>query len=93
MEFIEESDRIFMRNGQGDIIAKIDFPAVSDDTVDITHTVVDKSLRGQGIADKLVRALVEKAKSENKKVIPSCSYAVSWFELHPEESNILAEKE
>ena len=39
---------------EGTTIAEILFPKENDDTICITHTYVDDSLRGQGIAKKLV---------------------------------------
>lgn len=48
---------------------------VSETTWTITHTEVDPSYGGQGIARKLVLCVVEQAKKEDAKVIPVCSYA------------------
>ena len=41
----------------------------------ITQTKVDASYTGQGIAKRLVLALVEESKKENRKIVPVCSYA------------------
>ena len=84
MEFKHESNRIFLENEDGKTIAEVTFPEVSDDKVNIDHTFVDGSLRGQGVADKLLTELAAELKSKNKKALPTCSYAVTWFEKHPE---------
>lgn len=47
---------------------------------DITHTVVNKEYGGQGIALKLLDEVVKNAKENNKKLIPTCSYAVKKFD-------------
>ena len=39
-----------------------------------THTYVPTGLRGQGIAEKLVRAGLEFARAKKLKVVPQCSY-------------------
>lgn len=46
------------------------------DLVDAPHTEVDKEYGGQGIAEKLV----EYARKNNKKIIPTCPYIKNKFE-------------
>jgi len=41
----------------------------------ITHTQVDSSYQGQGIAKKLVDCVIENANISNIKVVADCSYA------------------
>jgi len=67
------------------VLAKIEFPANSDGTVwDITHTFVDESLRGQGVAGKLLAEVVRLAKESDVKLKPTCPYAIAAFERKPE---------
>ncbi|HCO46941.1 MAG TPA: N-acetyltransferase, partial [Erythrobacter sp.] len=47
-------------------------------------TIVPPELRGQGIAGRLVDALVRDARREGFKIIPSCSYVAAQFDQHPE---------
>ncbi|KAF5047328.1 GNAT family N-acetyltransferase [Sedimentibacter saalensis] len=89
MEFKHEKSRIFLNNEEGKTIAEVTFPETSDNTVDINHTFVDGSLRGQGVADKLLSELAQELKSKNKKAVATCSYAVGWFEKHPEYEDLL----
>ena len=89
MDFIQEDDRIYMKNQEGKLVAEVTFPAVSDAAVCINHTFVDNSLRGQGIAGKLVDEVIDYAKAHNKKIKPTCSFAVDWFEKHPEYAEYL----
>lgn len=49
----------------------------------ITHTVVDPSYGGQGIAGKLVDCVVQAAVTMNKKIKPFCSYARRMFDKKP----------
>ena len=62
------------------IVASISFEEINDDTYNISHTYVDESLRGQGIASKLVEMAVEEINNRGKKVVASCSYAKKWLE-------------
>ncbi|MEL7648321.1 MAG: GNAT family N-acetyltransferase [Sedimentibacter sp.] len=89
MEFKHESNRIFLENEEGKTIAEVTFPETSDNKVNINHTFVDGSLRGQGVADKLLTELAAKLKNNNKKAVPTCSYAVGWFEKHPEYQDLI----
>lgn len=52
---------------------------MSGTTWTITHTEVDPSYGGQGIARKLVLCVAEQAEKEGAEVIPVCSYAKKVF--------------
>ena len=45
-------------------------------TVRAIHTFVNEDYRGQGIASKLVDALIEYCTTEGLSIIPVCSYVV-----------------
>lgn len=92
MNFEYEENRIYLNNGQGLMIAEVTFPAVSEHVVNINHTFVDPSLRGQGVADKLLRHAADLIREQNKKAILTCSYAIVWFERHPEYKDLIAEQ-
>lgn len=89
MEFKHEESRIFLNNEEGKTIAEVTFPETSDNKVNINHTFVDGSLRGQGVADKLLTELAQELRNKNKKAVATCSYAVGWFEKHPEYDDLL----
>ena len=78
-------NKIFMNDESGRIIAEVTFPDYDDNTIIIDHTFVDDSLRGQGIAGKLMLEVVNYAKNNNKKIKASCSYALKWFEKNKEQ--------
>ncbi len=90
MEFKFRDNMIYLDNEDGNIIAKVTFPEVKHGVVEMNHTFVDDSLRGQGIASKLLEEAYKKLKADNKKVIPTCSYAVKWFEKNEDCRDILA---
>lgn len=87
MEFQREEGRIFAVEGEK-LLAEVIFPA-QDGVAHIDRTFVDDSLRGQGVAGKLVRAAVDQIRADGMKAQPTCSYAVTWFENHPEEADLL----
>ena len=58
---------------------EITFKPQDDNIIVADHTYVDQPLRGQGIASKLLDALVEYARSENLKIKAQCSYVAIAF--------------
>lgn len=93
MNFTHEANRIFYKDDSGKLLAEVLFPAADSGTVgivEITRTFVDDSLRGKGVADKLLGAAYNDIKAQNKKAEATCSYAVKWFEKHEDKRDILA---
>lgn len=90
MDFEREDNRIFAEDGAGNLVAEITFPACREGVVNIDHTFVDPSLRGQGVADKLVRAAVRYIREAGVKATVTCTYAQRWFAEHPEQADVLA---
>lgn len=90
MEFKKKTGRIWLEDPSGQEIAFVAFPAQSEGTVTITSTYVSPVLRGQGVAAALMEALAEELRATGQKVTPVCSYAVRWFEQHPEQADLLA---
>ena len=77
--FLTEQGRIYMEDEQGRIVAEITFPEILPGVYSIDHTFVDNSLRGQGIASKLVQAAVDEIRRRSGEVQATCSYAVKWL--------------
>ena len=83
MDFTIEQARIYKQDEQGNLLAELLFPDGRDGIATITHTFVNESLRGQGIADQLMKAVVAELQAQGKKVRAVCPYAIKWFEKHP----------
>ncbi len=90
MEFIKGENKFYLEDENGQEIADITYQPVEDDIVEADSTFVDPSLRGQGIAEKLVDRLVEEMEKENKKIRPICPYVVKLFERKPEKYEHIA---
>lgn len=90
MEWAAERDAVRCLNEQGEVVAEVTFPEVEPGIVEINHTFVDESLRGQGIAGQLLGRAVASIAASGYRARPTCSYAVRWFEKHPAHTNLLA---
>lgn len=56
----------------------------------ITHTGVPPEVGGRGIASALVQAAFDFARGQRLRVVPACSYAVTWAARHPEVADLLS---
>lgn len=92
MEFRTYKNRIVLVDDEDQALAEIDFPAMEEEpgSVEITHTYVDESLRGRGLAGKLMTRLIAYLERNQLKAYPSCSYAVDWFAKHSEAAHLLS---
>ncbi|WP_308623323.1 GNAT family N-acetyltransferase [uncultured Enorma sp.] len=88
--FIIDGNAIRLRAEDGSVLAEVTYPACGDGVVEIDHTFVDATLRGQGMAGKLLDACAHELERTGRRARPTCSYAVSWFEKHPEWAHLLA---
>ncbi|UWP59303.1 GNAT family N-acetyltransferase [Ruminococcus gauvreauii] len=89
MNFNYDKNRIYLPDDRDNTLAEVTFPSISDDTVNINHTFVDHSLRGQGVAGKLMNETAKFLQDQNKKAVLTCSYAVKWFGEHPEYEHLI----
>lgn len=91
---IERRDRVT----HGDYVAKLDeTDSVAklswtdrDGVRHAEHTFVPAEARGKGIAELLVKALIEDARSQGFKIAPDCSYVDSYFRRHKDLADLRA---
>lgn len=70
--------------GANNALAVLEY-TLQNDSIVFTHTFVPVSLRGGGIANRLVAAGIAHARSHNLRVVPQCSYVAAWLARHPEQ--------
>lgn len=92
MDFKIEKNRIYFEDENGKLLAELTYRDIDDTTVNINRTFVDSSLQGKGIAGELMNTVVDELEKNGKHAVPTCSYAVKWFEKNKEYSNLLAEQ-
>jgi len=54
------------------------------------HTLVPPEIGGQGVAARLVEALIADAREEGNKIVPQCSYVEAQFRRHPDWADLRA---
>lgn len=55
----------------------------------IEHTYTDPSVRGQGVAGKLTRHVLDGCRRSGVLVVPECSYVAHFIDEHTEYSDVL----
>lgn len=89
MKFIHEKNKIFVLNEEGKEIVLATFPFVEENVINVDHTFVDPSMRGQGIASLLMNEVYNHAKDKGYTVVNSCPYAVVWFKRNKDKQDVL----
>ena len=93
MDFEYEAERIYAADPTGKVIAEVTFPQIRDGIANINHTFVDSSLRGQGVAARLMEEAAKTLRADGKKAVATCSYAQKWFSQHGEFEDVLAQED
>lgn len=84
-------ERVWIESSEGLLLGEVTFPVdKARGVANINHTFVDDSLRGQGVAGKLMSAAAEELERQNIKAVATCSYAVDWFSKHENYRHLLA---
>ena len=81
----------FFVERDGDRLGELTFSVGHDPKlVILDHTEVAESLRGQGVARKLVEEAVGWARAEKIKLVPVCPFAKAVFDREPAFRDVLA---
>jgi uncharacterized protein len=75
LNILSKPGRFYIEKDQEDI-AVIDYHIDEKNRLVVTHTYVDPSLRGQGIANQLLNKVITLAEAGKQYIYPICSFAV-----------------
>ena len=70
--------------------AELAYAAAGPGVLEYYSTYVPPDDRGKGIADRLVQAAVDYARSEGVRIIPSCWYVAAWLRQHPQHADLIS---
>ncbi len=85
MVFQTTPNEVLFLNDSGGVEGRVHWTDPDKDgVVDIDTTYVSPSNRGLGMAGRLMGRAFANLKDAGSKVRPSCSYAKSWVDKHPE---------
>ena len=75
----------------GDAMAMIEYIPTKKMIV-FTHTEVPREYEGQGIANKMIRYVLDEARESNMLVNPMCPFVKLYIRRHPEYMDIVPER-
>ncbi|MEU5871522.1 GNAT family N-acetyltransferase [Glycomyces sp. NPDC047369] len=75
--------RYELRNDAGEVLGYLEYMQ-GDDFIVLPHTEVDRSLRGQGWGDRLVRFALDDLRAKGAKAYPTCPFVDRWMQRHDE---------
>lgn len=84
----DEHDQRFYIEAEG-YTSELKYLKLNETTLDFKSTFVPVQLRGSGIAAELVKYGIEFAQKNGYKIFPTCSYVKTYFEKHPQYSEML----
>jgi uncharacterized protein len=96
MHDIKQGENEFYVEEKGEKVANVSFTSGGTDekgreVINLDHTYVSDSLRGQGVGNALVKKAVEYARQENKAITAACPFAKKIFDDTAEYQDVLAE--
>ncbi len=60
------------------------------DRVVLPHTVIDPSMRGRGLGDVLVGAVLDDVRAQGRTVVPTCWFVAEFIERNADYGDLLA---
>ncbi|MBM3909849.1 MAG: N-acetyltransferase [Firmicutes bacterium] len=87
-----QPNRFWMEDHQHQLIGEIEYHLDQAKRYVVTHTFVNPSYRGQGLANQLLDQIITLARKEKKYIYPICSFAVKVLQ-HPQYRDLWDPKE
>lgn len=89
MLYTYQKDELFVLKEDENYLVHATFPIFEEGVVNIDHTFVDPSLRGQGVASEMMHEVMKYLKEKQMQVIATCPYAVVWLKKHKEYNDMV----
>lgn len=75
MEVKHEEGIFYIGNDRDNPYAKVTYYFLHDDVIVVDETLSREEFRGQGLAYRVLTALLDWARKEELKILPECPYA------------------
>jgi predicted GNAT family acetyltransferase len=85
-----DGTRRFEARLDGETVGYMSYERSAEGVLELTHTVVAPSARGQGIGEALVREALGQIRGSGERVIPSCPFVADYLKEHPEDRELVA---
>jgi len=59
-------------------------------TVVVPHVETSPAFRGQGMADRLMRGMLDDLRRQHQRINPLCPFAADYIRQHPDDQALLA---
>ncbi|MEQ8839723.1 MAG: GNAT family N-acetyltransferase [Acidimicrobiales bacterium] len=73
-----------------DRIVSIADYSTAGSTIVVPHVETDPSMRGRGMADRLMRGLLDDLREREMTIVPQCPFAAAYIRDHPADADLLA---
>lgn len=73
----------------GRIVSVADY-VLDGTTLTVTHVETDPAMRGQGMADRLMRGMLDDLRANERTIRPLCPFAADFVRQHPDDHELLA---
>jgi predicted GNAT family acetyltransferase len=83
------TNKFYIGETEDNVKAEVTFINSGEGVITVDHTFVSEELRGQNIAQLLIKTVIDFAREENLKIIPECSYAAKQFDKNPDYQDVL----
>ena len=90
MKIKQQENLFYIEDTDGTKAGEITLVPDGEEKIIIDHTFVSPEHRGQGLANKLVKEVVQYARENDKKIVPACSFAQTEFKRVKDYSDVLA---
>lgn len=72
------------------IVSIADYDFADGDVLVVPHVETDPELRGQGMADRLMRGMLDDLRAHDRRITPICPFAAAYLRRHPADQDLVA---
>lgn len=73
----------------GEVVGFADYIELGD-RIELPHTVIDRSMRGRGLAAVLIERVLDEVRHSGRQVVPTCWYVAQFIDGHPDYADLVA---